>query len=108
MLRFNRRKLIIFLIYVSFFFAIPIIKNETRLIEKKIQNHKIEIVFLKRDLSEAHLEFQYLTSPKILEGKVSKNLDIDYSNLDISQIYLNIDDFINEKKKITKVLMNEK
>ncbi len=38
MLQFNRKKLIILLIYVSFFIAIPIIKNETRLIEKKNSN----------------------------------------------------------------------
>ena len=40
MLQLNKKKLIIVLIYISFFIAIPIIKNETRLIEKKIQNHR--------------------------------------------------------------------
>ena len=28
--------------------------------------------------------------------------------INISQIYLNLNDFINEKKKITKILTNEK
>ena len=60
------------------------------------------------NLSEAHLEFQYLSSPEILENKVSENIDTDYNNLSISQIYLNFDDFINEQKKITKILINEK
>jgi hypothetical protein len=108
MLQFKRNKLVIFLIYISFFIAIPIIKNETRLIEKKIQNHKTQIVLLETNLSEAYLEFQYLTSPEVLEKKVSKNIDINLNNLNISQIYLNFDDFINEQKKITKNLINEK
>jgi hypothetical protein len=108
MFRFNKKKLIIILIYASFFISIPIIKNETRLIEKKIQKHNTQIVILQKDLSEAYLEFQYLSSPEVLESKVSENLDIDYNNLNISQIYLNFDNFINEQKKITKNLINEK
>jgi|TARA_B110000881_G_C18091439_1_gene278393 hypothetical protein len=108
MFRFNRKKLIILLIYASFFITIPIIKNETRLFEKKIKNHKNQIVFLKNNLSEAYLEYQYLSSPEILEKKVIKNLDINYKNLNISQVYLNFDDFVNEQEKITKILPNDK
>mgnify|MGYP001347708017 FL=1 len=108
MLQFNKKKLIILLIYTSFFISIPIIKNESRLIEKKIEHHKNKILFLEKNLSLANLEFQYLTSPKILESKVSKNLDIDYNSLKSSQIYLNFDAFVNEQKKITKILINEK
>ena len=108
MLQLNKKKIILLLVYVSFFIAIPIIKNETRLIEKKIQNHKAQIILLKKNLSESYLEFQYLSSPEVLEKKVSKNIDINYNNLNISQIYLNFDKFINEQKKITKILINEK
>jgi|TARA_B100001093_G_scaffold24293_1_gene21497 hypothetical protein len=108
MLQFNRKKLIILLIYVSFFIAIPIIKNETRLIEKKIQTHKTQIKVLETNFSEAYLEFQYLSSPEILKDKVNKNIDIDYKNLNLSQIYMNLDNFISEQKKITKILINEK
>ena len=108
MLRFNRKKLIILLIYASFFNAIPIIKNETRLIEKKILNHKTQIVILEKNLSEAYLEFQYLSSPEVLERMVSQNIDTIYINLKFSQIYQNFDDFIEEEKKITKIITHEK
>tara|TARA_B100001093_G_scaffold367804_2_gene352698 strand:+ start:870 stop:1205 length:336 start_codon:yes stop_codon:yes gene_type:complete len=108
MQQFNKKKLIILFAYASFFIAIPIIKNETRLIEKRIQNHQTEINQLEKNLSEAYLEFQYLSSPEVLERKVSRNIDIDYKNLNFSQIYLNFDNFINEQKKITKILINEK
>ena len=95
---YNKKKLIIILIYISFFIAIPIIKNESRLIEKKIQNYESQIFFLEKNLLEATLEFQYLTSPAILLGKIEKHLDQKYNNLDSSQIYLNIEDFISEQK----------
>jgi hypothetical protein len=108
MLRLNKKKITILLIYASFFVGIPIIKNETRLIEKKIEHHQTQIMLLEKNISEAYLEFQYLSSPAILKNKVSENIDIDYKNLSISQIYLNLDDFIKEQKKLTKILINEK
>jgi hypothetical protein len=103
-----KKKIIIILIYASFFITIPIIKNETRLIEKKILNHESKIFILEKNLLEASLEFQYLTSPKVLSNKIEKNLDQKYNNLELSQIYLNIEDFISKQKKITKVVIDEK
>ena len=106
--QFNRKKFIIRSIYISFFIAIPLIKNETRLIEKRIQTQKSQIFFLEKNLLEANLEFQYLTSPEVLTNKVVENIDTKYSNLKRSQIYLNFEDFISEQKKTTKVLLDEK
>ena len=108
MLTYNKKKITIFIIYISFFIAIPIIKNETRVIEKKIKNYENQIFFYEKNLLEANLEFQYLTSPEVLSSKIEENIDIKYYNLDLSQIYLNFDDFISEQKKLTKVLINEK
>ena len=105
---YNKKKLIITLIYISFFIAIPIIKNESRLLEKKIQTHEREIFFLEKNLLEANLEFHYLTSPAVLFSKTEKNLDNSYISLDLSQIYLSFDDFKVEQRKITKNLTNEK
>jgi len=108
MFRYNKKKLLIILIYVSFFIAIPIIKNESRLIEKKIRNTKSEIFFIEKNLLEAGLEFQYLTSPAVLSSKIEKHLDQKYNNLDLSQIYLNIEDFISEQKKLSRILTYER
>ena len=108
MLPYNKKKLIIILIYISFFIAIPLIKNESRLIEKKIHSYRSQIFYLEKNLLEANLEYQYLTSPAVLSDTVEKNIDQKYNNLDLSQIYLNIEDFINEKKTTTKLPSNEK
>ena len=107
MLQYNKKKIIIILIYISFFISVPIIKNESRLIEKKIQNYESQIFILEKNLLEASLEFHYLSSPAVLSNKIKKNLDQKYNSLASSQIYLNIEDFILEKK-ITSVSINEK
>jgi hypothetical protein len=104
---YNKKKLIIIFVYTSFFIGIPIIKNETRSLEKKIDSHKSEIFFLEKNLLEANLDLQYLTSPAVLSSKIEKHLDQKYNNLDLSQIYLTIEDFISEKKT-TSILINEK
>ena len=107
MLSYNRKKLIIILIYISFFITIPIIKNKSRLIEKKIHGHESEIFILEKNLLEASLEFQYLSSPAVLSCKIEKNLDKKYNSLNFSQIYLDIEDFTSEQNKITSVSINE-
>ena len=107
MLSYTKKKLIIILIYISFFISIPIIKNESRLIEKKIQTHESQIFSLEKKLLEASLEFQYLTSPAVLSSEIKKNLDIKYDNLNLSQIYLNIEDFKSAQKKIATISINE-
>jgi len=108
MILYKKKKLIIILIYLSFFISIPIIKNKSRLIEKKIQNYESEIFILEKNLLEANLEFQYLSSASVLSSKIEKNLDQKYNSLDLSQIYLSIEDFISEQKKITRISINEK
>jgi hypothetical protein len=108
MLLYKKKKIIIILIYISFFIAIPIIKNETRLIEKKIKIHENEIFSLEKNFLEASLEYQYLTSPAVLSIKIKKYLDQNYNSYDLSQIYLHIEDFKSEQKKTTKVSNNEK
>ena len=108
MLPYNKKKLIISLIYLSFFIAIPIVKNESRQIEKQIQIYEGQIFSLEKNLLEANLEYQYLSSPAVLSDKVEKNLDQKYNSLDLSQIYLSIENFKSEQKKLTRILINEK
>ena len=103
-----KKKIIIILIYISFFIAVPIIKNESRLIEKKIQNYESQIFILEKNLLEASLEFYYLSSPAVLSAKIEKNLDQNYNSLALSKIYLDIEDFTSEQDKITSILNNEK
>ena len=104
----NKKIITILTIYALFLISIPIIKNKTRVIEKNISNFENKIIELERNLLEAQLEFYYLSSPKILSKKIKKYTDIDYTNLELSQIYLNIEHFKSQQKKTSKIIINEK
>jgi len=97
MSKYSRKKTIIFF-YIFFFITIPIIKNKSRLIEKKIESYESKIFIMEKNLLEASLEFQYLTSPAVLSSKIEKNFDQKYNSLDLSQIYLNIENFTSSQK----------
>jgi len=102
------KKIIFFIaIYSVFFLSIPLIKNETRLIEKSVSLLESKISILEKNLIEAHLEFNYLTSAENLSKIINNNIDSQYKHLESSQIYLSLKDFEYELEKITKINNNE-
>ncbi len=98
--------LIIFAILLSF---TSIIKNKTRLIEKKIFKLNKEISYKKKDLNETQLDFFYLSSPLQLSNKIKKLGLAEYQALDFSRIYFSMNDFKSSKNKISTLnIKNEK
>ena len=83
-------------------FCTSVIKNKTRVIEKNIETYEKQIFTLKKELFESQLDFNYLTSPKMLQEKLSFLTNDQYQNLSISNIYLDYNNFILDQKKITK------
>jgi len=98
-----RPKLLISIIVFSFLlFFTSIIKNKTRVIEKNIKSYEKKISYLEKELYESQLDFYYLTSPKILQEKISFLTNEEYNFMNISKIYLNINNFFEDQKKISK------
>ena len=96
-------KLIISIVVFSFLlFFTSIIKNKTRVIEKNITFYQKKISYLEKELYESQLDFYYLTSPKILQEKLSFLTNDEYSYMNISKIYLDLNDFFEDQKKISK------
>ena len=62
--------IIISLSFLVLLILTSVIKNKTRILEKKLLKLSSHIVQKEKDLSEAQLEFYFLTSPKQLEKKV--------------------------------------
>ena len=94
------------LILLTIIFSISLgvtsfVKNETRVIEKKLFMINKKIAQAEKDLYETELDYSYLSSPKILSDKIKELSLIDYQPMDYSRIYHNFQDFINSKKKIT-------
>jgi len=96
-------KLIISILVFSFLlFCTSIIKNKTRVIEKDIISYNKKIFNLEKELYESQLDFHYLTSPKMLEKKISFLTSDQYQYMSISKIYLDYNNFILNQKKLTK------
>ena len=83
-------------------FCTSVIKNKTRIIEKNIESYEKQIFTLKKELFESQLDFNYLTSPKMLQEKLSFLTSDSYQYISISNIYLDYNNFILDQKKITK------
>ena len=84
------------------------IKNQTRVIEKKIYKIEKKISFIQADLHETQLDYFYLSSPKNLSKKIAAIALIEYLPMDFSRIYLRYLDFNNYQKKISILKKNEK
>ena len=98
----NTKFVISIIVFSLSLFCTSIIKNKTRVIEKKILIHKKDISNLQRNLYESQLDYYYLTSPKMLQEKITFLTNDEYNHMSLSKIYLNYNDFVLEQKKISK------
>ena len=106
---FKIKILISITIFSSLLIFTSIIKNQTREIEKKIFNLSKLNNFKEKDLNESQLDFSYLTSPSMIEKRVTELNLVEYFPMDYSKIYLDISNFKDLKKKfVNKDNQNEK
>ena len=97
---FRIKILISVVIFSSLLILTSFIKNQTRIIEKKIFNISKTVNSKENDLSESQLDFFYLTSPSIIEKKI-ENLDSNqYVPMEYSKIFLSISNFIELQNKV--------
>ena len=83
-------------------FLTSIVKNKTRVIEKNIEQYNNKISKIERNLYESQLDFYYLTSPNLLKKKLEFLSDEKYIHMEFSKIYLSLDTFLKNQKKLTK------
>ena len=72
-----------------------VIKNKTRVIEKKILNLNIKISQKKNNINEAQLDYDYLSSPSEIEKKLNEIGFDNYRPIKHSNIFFNVYDFNN-------------
>ena len=73
---FNSKFIFSLLIFTFFLIITSIIKNQSRILEKHIIGLNDNILLKEKNLSEAQLEFFYLSSPSQIEKKIkSKDLE---------------------------------
>ena len=96
-----RIKIIFSIIIFSFLLVgTSIVKNQTREIEKKIYNLSKEIHKMEKDLNESQLDYEYLTSPLIIEQRIELLNNQKYFPMEYSKIFLSISNFLNLKNKL--------
>lgn len=106
---FNSKFLLSFIIFTALLIVTSYIKNQTRIIEKKIHKINNKIVNNERNFYEEQLDFFYLTSPSQIEKRVKDYTDKDYRPMDYSNIFLNISHYTDIQNKITTFKdLNEK
>ncbi len=81
-------------IFITFLVFTSVVKNKTRILEKKISYFKAEIFIKKKDFNEAQLDFYYLTSPAEIEKKLNMIGFKNYQPIEYSKIFFNISEFI--------------
>ena len=95
----------IFLILLIF---TSVIKNQTRILEKKLYFLNEEIALKERDINDSQLDFYFLTSPAELEKKI-KILGLNsYITIEKSKIFLNFSDFFDIQKKLSVLKIQNK
>ena len=77
------------------------IKNQTRIIEKKLYKLNNKIILKEKDINESELDFYFLTSPAEIEKKI-KILNLNnYLPIENSKIFLSLSNFTDIQKKIS-------
>ena len=106
---FKLKIIISVIIFSSLLITTSVIKNKTRVIEKKIFNLNSVIFNKEKDLNQSQLDFSYLTSPLIIEKKIYHLDNEQYIPMENSKIFLSISNFLDiQKRFVAYEIYNEK
>jgi len=103
-------KLFFSLTVITFFLIITsLVKNQSRIIEKQIKGLNIKIIAKEKNISEAEMEFSYLSSPNEIEKKFNSGDLEKFEPIKYSNIFYDVHDFnILEKKLSNLIIIDEK
>ena len=100
---FKKKYLISFFIYTSLLVITSSVKNETRLIEKKISILKEKVLLKEKNLNETELDFHYLTSPAEIEKRLNQLGFKYYQPIEHSKIFFDISSFNKIQSKSSEL-----
>ena len=103
---FKTKIIISTIIFLILLISTSIIKNKTRIIEKKSFKLNKKITIKKQDINESQLDFHFLTSPAEIEKKVKILGQNNYSPIKKSNIFLSLSTFNSIQNQIT--ILNNK
>ena len=89
-------------VFFTLMVIISVIKNKTRNLEKEIEKINKEVAFLEKELSDAEIDYIYLSSPKKLKKYLSTLSKEEYLSFDHSRIFFSIEQFLKHSLKEVK------
>ena len=88
-------------IFLFLLIITSIVKNQTRIIEKKLYKLNQKITLKEKNINESQLDFYFLTSPAEIEKKIKLLSQNNYLPIKNSKIFLSLSDFTDVKNKIS-------
>tara|TARA_Y100000590_G_scaffold290281_1_gene326731 strand:- start:187 stop:519 length:333 start_codon:yes stop_codon:yes gene_type:complete len=104
----NKKIFLSVIIFSVMMLLTSVIKTQSRLLEKKIYSLQKSIANTKNEIHEAQLDYFYLSSPEFISKKIKEFSDKDYSSIEYSRIYFSLEQFLDEKNKISEMNHEEK
>ena len=83
------------------------VKNKARNLEKDISKLKKNISSLNKHLSDAEIDFTYLSNPGRVKKYLIKKNKLEYSYFESSRIFNSIEHFTESSRKQTKILKKD-
>ena len=105
---FNSKLFFSVTVFILLLIITSLVKNQSRIIEKQTKVLNRGITTKEKNISEAELEFSYLSSPNRIEKKFNSK-DLKFEPIKHSNIFYDINDFnILEKKLSNLINIDEK
>ena len=90
---FNSKLFFSLAVFTFFLIITSLVKNQSRIIEKQIKGLNIKIIAKEKNISEAEMEFSYLSSPNEIEEKFNIGDLEKFEPIKHSNIFYDVDDF---------------
>ena len=102
---FNSKLFFSLAVFTFFLIITSLVKNQSRIIEKQIKGLNINIIAKEKNISEAEMEFSYLSSPNEIEKKFNSGDLEKFEPIKYSNIFYDIHDFNTLEKKLSNLII---
>ena len=101
---FNSKLFFSLAVFTFFLIITSLVKNQSRIIEKQIKGLNIKIIAKEKNISEAEMEFSYLSSPNEIEKKFNSGDLEKFEPIKYSNIFFDVNNFNTLEKKLSNLI----
>ena len=101
---FNSKLFFSLAVFTFFLIITSLVKNQSRIIEKQIKGLNINIIAKEKNISEAEMEFSYLSSPNKIEKKFNSRDLERFEPIKHSNIFSDINELNVLEKKLSNLI----